>query len=72
MLVNVFGVFIFRASKRAAWRAARLKSLEQDAIQAQIMIQRLSGDADSFNRTKDALDGVEEEEVSFRVVLFGC
>lgn len=31
-----------RAEKRAAWRAARLKSLEQDAIQAQIMIQSLA------------------------------
>ncbi|CAH0558630.1 unnamed protein product [Brassicogethes aeneus] len=39
-----------KAEKRAAWRAARLKSLEQDAIQAQIVIKSMtdivgSGDA---------------------------
>lgn len=57
-----------RAQKRAAWRQARLKSLEQDALQAQIMIQSLNTDADDLSdpkrRPKDALDGVEEEEVS--------
>ncbi|XP_030757853.1 protein lap4 isoform X4 [Sitophilus oryzae] len=31
-----------RAEKRAAWRAARLKSLEQDAIQAQMVIKSMS------------------------------
>lgn len=60
-----FAFVSHRASKRAAWRAARLKSLEQDALQAQIMIQRLSADANTFKKGKDALDGVEEEEVSF-------
>ncbi|XP_060523791.1 protein lap4 isoform X3 [Cylas formicarius] len=30
-----------RAEKRAAWRAARLKSLEQDAMQAQIVIKSM-------------------------------
>lgn len=31
-----------KAEKRAAWRAARLKSLEQDAIQAQIVIKSMT------------------------------
>ncbi|KFB52227.1 AGAP000055-PA-like protein [Anopheles sinensis] len=31
-----------RAQKRAAWRQARLKSLENDALQAQIMIQTMN------------------------------
>ncbi|XP_044742521.1 protein lap4 isoform X3 [Chrysoperla carnea] len=31
-----------RAEKRAAWRQARLKSLEQDAIQAQMVIKTMS------------------------------
>lgn len=65
-----FSLFaIYRAQKRAAWRQARLKSLEQDALQAQIMIQSLNTDTDDLTdptkrRTKDTLDGVEEEEVS--------
>lgn len=61
----------YRAEKRAAWRQARLKSLEQDAIQAQIMIQRLNNEppSDDIRNLKkkmqrDMLDGVEEEEVS--------
>lgn len=58
-------IFIYRAEKRAAWRQARLKSLEQDAIQAQIMIQRLnSADASDGGDVVKKLDGVEEEEVS--------
>ena len=63
---------IYRAEKRAAWRQARLKSLEQDAIQAQIMIQRLNSETSSDDirnlkkkkQQRDMLDGVEEEEVS--------
>lgn len=31
-----------RAEKRAAWRAARLKSLEQDAMQAQMVIKSMT------------------------------
>ncbi|CAH1173628.1 unnamed protein product [Phaedon cochleariae] len=31
-----------RAEKRAAWRAARLRSLEQDAVQAQMVIERMT------------------------------
>ncbi|KAL7028842.1 hypothetical protein ACKWTF_006013 [Chironomus riparius] len=59
-----------RAEKRAAWRQARLKSLEQDALQAQIMIQRLNNEPSSDDirnlkkkMQRDMLDGVEEEEV---------
>lgn len=32
----------FRAEKRIAWRQARLKSLEQDAMQAQMMIKNMA------------------------------
>lgn len=69
-LTSFFHFFIYRAEKRAAWRQARLKSLEQDALQAQIMIQSLNTDTSSEGGTKlkrkprDMLDGVEEEEVS--------
>lgn len=62
---------IYRAQKRAAWRQARLKSLEQDALQAQMMIQNLNTSddlTDPRRRNKDALDGVEEEEVRNLVV----
>lgn len=31
-----------RAEKRAAWRAARMKSLEQDAMQAQMVIKSMT------------------------------
>lgn len=31
-----------KAEKRAAWRQARLKSLEQDAIQAQMVIKSMT------------------------------
>ena len=59
-------VSIFSAEKRAAWRQARLKSLEQDALQAQIMIQSLNtdvldGDVHKKKRkNKETLDDVEE------------
>ncbi|GLG99464.1 Uncharacterized protein GBIM_05929 [Gryllus bimaculatus] len=36
-----------RAEKRAAWRQARLKSLEQDALQAQMVIKKMSEMIDS-------------------------
>lgn len=69
--LNSFLLFsIYRAEKRAAWRQARLKSLEQDAIQAQIMIQSLNTDTSTEGgmklkkKPRDMLDGVEEEEVS--------
>lgn len=34
--------FSNRSEKRAAWRQARLKSLEQDANQAKLMLQNLN------------------------------
>ncbi|XP_076239706.1 scribble planar cell polarity protein isoform X7 [Calliopsis andreniformis] len=49
-----------RAEKRAAWRQARLKSLEQDALQAQIVIKKMSEMMDTTNKvdglTKDLTD----------------
>lgn len=35
-------VLNFRAKKRAEWRAARLKSLEQDTLQAQMILKSMS------------------------------
>ncbi|XP_028047401.1 protein lap4 isoform X4 [Monomorium pharaonis] len=42
-----------RAEKRAAWRQARLKSLEQDALQAQIVIRKMSEIMDTANKEED-------------------
>jgi len=36
-----------QAKKRAAWREARLKSLEQDAMQAELVIKKMSELADT-------------------------
>nr|XP_012142081.1 PREDICTED: protein lap4 isoform X6 [Megachile rotundata] len=50
-----------RAEKRAAWRQARLKSLEQDALQAQIVIKKMSEMMDTANKTdapQDSTDSV--------------
>uniref|UniRef100_A0A182VVM5 Uncharacterized protein n=1 Tax=Anopheles minimus TaxID=112268 RepID=A0A182VVM5_9DIPT len=51
-----------RAQKRAAWRQARLKSLENDALQALIMIQTMSAAGqldDSVMNTSSASEGVD-------------
>ncbi|XP_071746347.1 protein lap4 isoform X13 [Lepeophtheirus salmonis] len=57
------------AEKRAAWRKARLKSLEDDAIEAQIVVHKMSqlvsNNTDESilnNGTNDINDNVEEEE----------
>uniref|UniRef100_A0A4Y0BKM4 PDZ domain-containing protein n=1 Tax=Anopheles funestus TaxID=62324 RepID=A0A4Y0BKM4_ANOFN len=51
-----------RAQKRAAWRQARLKSLENDALQALIMIQTMSAAGqldDSVMNASSASEGVD-------------
>lgn len=51
-----------RVEKRAAWRAARLKSLEQDAMQAQMVIKSMTdivGTGD--NQLKDEVTPIKEE-----------
>lgn len=55
---------VCRAEKRAAWRQARLKSLEQDSIQAQIMIQSLQLPAleESIVQKKRKNETVEETD----------
>ncbi|KAL6262507.1 hypothetical protein P5V15_005306, partial [Pogonomyrmex californicus] len=45
-----------RAEKRAAWRQARLKSLEQDALQAQMVIKKMNEIMDTTNKEEDAQD----------------
>ncbi|XP_076302880.1 protein lap4-like, partial [Lasioglossum baleicum] len=48
-----------RAEKRAAWRQARLKSLEQDALQAQIVIKKMSEMMDTTNKTDSIQDSTD-------------
>ncbi|KAG7213448.1 hypothetical protein KM043_002721 [Ampulex compressa] len=48
-----------RAEKRAAWRQARLKSLEQDALQAQIVIKKMSEMMDATNKEGSAEDAAD-------------
>lgn len=43
----------YRAQERSAWRQARMKSLEQDALQAQKMIQNMNELADDILDTKN-------------------
>ncbi|ENN78941.1 hypothetical protein YQE_04618, partial [Dendroctonus ponderosae] len=55
-----------RAEKRAAWRAARLKSLEQDAIQAQMVIKSMtdmvgSGEVPAHSSVAEVVDGTAED-----------
>ncbi|KAG5308882.1 SCRIB protein, partial [Pseudoatta argentina] len=45
-----------KAEKRAAWRQARLKSLEQDALQAQMVIRKMSEIMDTANKEEDTQD----------------
>lgn len=66
-LVNFFLSFIlftysFRAQKRDAWRQARMKSLEQDAIQAQLMIQNINDIADDMSESTTS-----KSEVNFQM-----
>ncbi|EZA58536.1 Protein lap4 [Ooceraea biroi] len=50
-----------RAEKRAAWRQARLKSLEQDALQAQMVIKKMSEIMDT-NKAEDTRGTAELAE----------
>ncbi|XP_016840695.1 protein lap4 isoform X9 [Nasonia vitripennis] len=51
-----------RAEKRAAWRQARLKSLEQDALQAQLVIKKMSEMMDTSAKLESAKDNVDHTE----------
>lgn len=51
-----------RAEKRAAWRQARLKSLEQDAIQAQMVIRSMSDMVGSAAAATAGSTPVKEED----------
>lgn len=48
-----FCFFFHRAQERSAWRQARMKSLEQDALQAQKMIQSMNELADDILDSKN-------------------
>ncbi|XP_058792362.1 protein lap4 isoform X10 [Phymastichus coffea] len=68
-----------RAEKRAAWRQARLKSLEQDALQAQLVIKKMSEmmdtsikpDAPSAPSPKDSVDSNELAPEMEKITEFG-
>ncbi|XP_015176400.1 PREDICTED: protein lap4 isoform X6 [Polistes dominula] len=53
-----------RAEKRAAWRQARLKSLEQDALQAQIVIKKMSEMMDTTDKAEMLEDRADPYNVS--------
>uniref|UniRef100_A0A182QNL5 Scribbled n=1 Tax=Anopheles farauti TaxID=69004 RepID=A0A182QNL5_9DIPT len=57
-----------RAQKRAAWRQARLKSIENDALQAQIMIQAMNAtvlaEETTQHSAKDGVDGAQPVDAS--------
>ena len=48
----------FQAKKRAAWREARLKSLEQDAMQAELVIKKMSELASTSSNSLSSLRNV--------------
>lgn len=51
-----------KAEKRAAWRQARLKSLEQDAIQAQMVIKSMTDMVGTNEIAKTLTAEVDENE----------
>ncbi|XP_014469520.1 PREDICTED: protein lap4 isoform X2 [Dinoponera quadriceps] len=55
-----------RAEKRAAWRQARLKSLEQDALQAQMVIKKMSEimDTNKHEDTRDTADATDATDAT--------
>ncbi|XP_057326673.1 protein lap4 isoform X4 [Microplitis mediator] len=55
-----------RAEKRAAWRHARLKSLEQDALQAQMVIKKMSEMMDTSAKDGSTLpqDSQQPEKIA--------
>ncbi|XP_072759333.1 protein lap4 isoform X3 [Anoplolepis gracilipes] len=61
-----------RAEKRAAWRQARLKSLEQDALQAQMVIKKMSEIMDTAKSedTRDAADTIDPVSDQEKTVEF--
>ncbi|KAK2586085.1 hypothetical protein KPH14_008372 [Odynerus spinipes] len=50
--------------ERAAWRQARLKSLEQDALQAQIVIKKMNEMMDTANKTEISEDKTDGDRMS--------
>lgn len=49
-----------KAQKRAAWRQARLKSLEQDAIQAQMVLKSMTDMVSTNEGSNTAKEPTEE------------
>lgn len=60
-----------KAQKRAAWRQARLKSLEQDAIQAQMVLKSMTDMVGANEKPSTTVEVDEKDgspDVSFDVV----
>ncbi|XP_015111714.1 protein lap4 isoform X7 [Diachasma alloeum] len=53
-----------RAEKRAAWRQARLKSLEQDALQAQMVIKKMNEIMDTSGTKADEISAAPYPQVA--------
>ena len=63
--LNIYSfIYSYRAEKRAAWRQARLKSLEQDSLQAQMMIQSMQHNSigEGFLHKKRKNETLEEND----------
>lgn len=58
MLLTTFKTF--RARKRAEWRAARLKSLEQDTLQAQMILKSMTEKADDLTDSSKTIQEVRK------------
>lgn len=62
-----FCFHVYRTQKRDAWRQARMRSLEQDAHQAKLMIQSISGadnSTTSTTTTTTTISAAKNTEVS--------
>lgn len=49
-----------RARKRAEWRAARLKSLEQDTLQAQMILKSMTDKAEDLTDHSNTIQEVRK------------
>ncbi|XP_037052024.1 uncharacterized protein LOC119085682 [Bradysia coprophila] len=56
-----------KAQERSAWRQARMKSLEQDALQAQKMIQSMNELADDILDSKNEVETCQEKIISLEL-----
>lgn len=73
--VPTFNIFfspspLYRAQERSAWRQARMKSLEQDALQAQKMIQSMNELADDILESKNEVISFNTTKQTDKMIRF--